>query len=157
MSEIHEVYLEEEVKKILDHVWQNVKEKITVKDTENVNVETVHAVISVANVDSVTPVKTECGHPSQTPVRDSVLASMMKDLTTSPTDLEISGIHNISTFTGTPMYSELEGEGCKGEDSSPSSESAHRVQTESSLDNFVPTQSIDAENISKGFLQGYMR
>ena len=71
-------------------------------------------VSSVANVDSITPVQTEFGNPNQTSARDSVLASMMKDMTTSPTDSEISGIDN----------SELKGEGSKGENSS-SSESPH--------------------------------
>ena len=43
MFEIHEVGLEEVVKKILDHVWHNVRETFAVKDTGIVNVETVHA------------------------------------------------------------------------------------------------------------------
>ena len=91
MSEIHEVNLEEVVKEILDYVWLNVRETFVVKDTGIVNVETIHAVISVANGDSVipvqtsvTPLQTEFGNPSQTPVRDSVSACMMKDLATSP-------------------------------------------------------------------------
>ena len=45
---------------------------------------------------------------------------MKKDLATYPTDSEISGIDNISTFTGTPKYSELEREGSKGKDRYPS-------------------------------------
>ena len=71
-----------------------------------------------------------------------------------PTDSEISGIDNIFTFTGTPLHSELEEEGSQGKDRSPSSESLHGVQTESCLDNFVPTQSVEAEKIPRTHYNG---
>ena len=74
---------------------------------------------------------------------------MRKNLATSPTDSEISGIENISTFTGTSTYSESEGEGSKGEERSPSSGLSHRIHTESCLDNFVPTQLVNAKYIPR--------
>ena len=54
MSEIHDTSPEKVVKKILDHVLCNVRETFAVRDTGTVNVETVHTVNSVANVDSAT-------------------------------------------------------------------------------------------------------
>ena len=115
------------------------------KDTVNDNVDPVHAVDSVDNVYSVTPVQTGFENPSQTPLRDSVVGSMWEKLAISPTDSEISQIDNISTFTGTPTYSETEGEGSEGEERSPSSESSYRIHIESCLHNFVPTQLVDAK------------
>ena len=138
MSEIHTINPEKVVKEILNHIWCNVRETFAVKATGIVNVDTVHAVGSVDNVKSVTCLQTFFENLSQTPARDSVVATMKKNLATSPTDSEISGIDNISTFNGTPMYSESEGEGFEGEDRSPSSESSHRIHTETCLDNFVP-------------------
>ena len=130
-------------------MYGNVRQTFAAKDTGIVNVDIVHAFGSVGNVKSVSSGQTDFENPSQKPVRESMVASMKENLATSPIDSKISGIDNISTFTGTPMYSESEGEGFEGEDRSPSSESLHRIHTESYLDNFVPTQSVDAKQIPR--------
>ena len=106
------------------------------------------------NVNSVTPVQTGFENPSQTSVRISVVASMKNLATFPPQNSEISGIDNTSTFTGTPTYSESEGEGSEDEDRYPSSESSHRIHTESCLDNFVPMQLVDAKQIPRAPYKG---
>ena len=52
------------------------------------------------------------------------------------------------------MYSESEGEESRGEVRSPSSESVHRIHTESCLENFVPTQLVDAKQIPRAPYRG---
>ena len=86
MSEIHAVNPEKVVKEILDCVWCNVRETFAVKDTGIVDVDVVPAVDSFDNVYSVTPVQTDFENPSKTLLRDSVVASMKKNLAISPID-----------------------------------------------------------------------
>ena len=65
MSEIHTVNPEKAAKEILDHVWHNVRETYAVKDIGIVNDDTVQAVDSVDNVNSVTPVQTDFENPAK--------------------------------------------------------------------------------------------
>ena len=92
MSEIHAVNPEKVVKEILDHVWCNLRETFAVKDKGIVNVDTVHADGSVDNDNSVTSVQTDFENSSQTPVRDSVVASMKENLATSPQTQKYQGL-----------------------------------------------------------------
>ena len=85
MSETHAVNPKMVVKEILDHVWHNGRETYAVKEMGIINVDSVHAVASVGSVNSVMPVKADFENPSQTPVQASVVASIRKNLATSPT------------------------------------------------------------------------